>query len=68
MDRPINATEFEGEFSTCLRCAYRDGFHATFRKNGGAVRWLLTCPSCREVFDFGLTVKTGHPEVNKVPQ
>ena len=68
MDRPINATEFEGEFSTCPRCAYRDGFHATFKKDGGVVRWLLTCPSCREVFDIGLTVKPGHPALAEGPE
>ena len=56
MHYKLNEVEMQEEFRTCPTCGYRDGFHSMFRREEDTVKWFFICPSCRDVFDLGLTV------------
>lgn len=57
MSREINVIPFDKEFKVCPACKYRDGFHTMVKQEDEQLKWLLICPSCREIFDIGLTIK-----------
>lgn len=57
MNYTVHNVTFGKDFKSCPLCRYGDGFHTMLSRDGQKIRWLFICPSCREVFDIGQTVK-----------
>jgi hypothetical protein len=55
MEQEIQKIDMKNDFRVCPACGYADGFQSMFK--GQLIRWLLTCPSCHELYDIGLTAR-----------
>ena len=44
--------EVKDELHACPSCGYKDGFHVSFRRQGGSLRIILICPQCSARFDI----------------
>ncbi len=40
----------KGTIDTCPVCGYTDGFHVSFKSDGG-IKIILICPQCHSRFD-----------------
>ena len=48
--------QVKDELHACPSCGYKDGFHVSFRREGGSLRIVLICPQCSARFDIDWSV------------
>lgn len=57
MSEKIHKLKIKETTDTCHVCGYTDGWHVSFKVEGGVKNIILICPECHSRFNPGWEIK-----------